>query len=168
MSLRDPGERPEGGGGDGENKKGFFRGLGQTSVDKSPKPGGSRTGDPVPPPQNGTAHESKLATRGADTNGVDGKSHLGGVGNGCASRTEPTTKTLRHASSKECVLFATFLEKGADVDQIHSELALLVVSSGITELSMSIQEVNTLIFEIQVRFPFVSLRLSRADRPFLP
>ncbi|GAA5894690.1 hypothetical protein JCM5296_002255 [Sporobolomyces johnsonii] len=52
--------------------------------------------------------------------------------NGSASSPPVTSvsKSLRHVESKD-------------------ELALLVVSSSITELSMSIQDVNTLIFEIQ-------------------
>ncbi|ORY64737.1 hypothetical protein BCR35DRAFT_334648 [Leucosporidium creatinivorum] len=50
--------------------------------------------------------------------------------NGAPTHASPSSRTVRHSSSKD-------------------ELALLILSSGITELSMSIQDVNTLIFEIQ-------------------
>lgn len=43
---------------------------------------------------------------------------------------------------------------------LHSELAALVVSSGITELSFKVQEASTLIFEIQVGCPRLSRRFS--------
>lgn len=58
----------------------------------------------------------------------------GGHGNGSKRLPSPPP---REVSSQE--------EGGGD------ELALLVVSSSITELFISVQEVNTLIFEIQVR-----------------
>lgn len=56
---------------------------------------------------------------------------------------------MKRLASKEYVLLLSSIEMLANHSTI-SQLAILVVSAGITELSFSIQEIDSLLFELQV------------------
>lgn len=95
--------------------------------------------------------------------GLKGLGGAEGSANGASTHSTPANRTMRHSSSSECVVVLYRRALPAELMLIScSELALLVLSSGLTELSMSIQDVNTLLFEIQVSFASFSGRDSAA------
>ncbi|GAA5825134.1 hypothetical protein JCM11251_006112 [Rhodosporidiobolus azoricus] len=78
----------------------------------------------------------------------------------------PPVPPKKASTGSECVPFPSCSpSQGTDIASLCSELALLAILSSITELSMSIQEINSLIFEIQELRHTTSVVSDKTPRP---